>query len=310
MVKPPISPKAMDALAEIVAAPVPCQEINSGIVHKLEDKGFGVRVDLPSPYRTVKGTVAHLKITDAGLGLLARWRRKWTMMRVKAYRGIELWMAKRMREGRLPALPTDPKTRPTPPGEGFPILVTRSLNDFPFACEWRWEGEYDGIQTVEPFAIRLDVRLALESLGEGLRYAEALEAEAVRLGWTIPENAEVLGEVLAVGEDRYVIHFVLRALRALPDHGLVDVDVVHLLPTWDYSAPILLVAEQDDELAGNVYAVRRDGVVVCCSPTGQAVVHTSLPPTDFKRDLHASGIPGWAFCQKCNWPHPDRPTCP
>ncbi len=66
----PLSPSALHALAEIARAPVPRQEVNPGVADRLEREDLVEVVDLPSPHKTVKGTVRHLRITAAGLAAL------------------------------------------------------------------------------------------------------------------------------------------------------------------------------------------------------------------------------------------------
>ena len=132
------------------------------------------------------------------------------LLLIEAQHRNELWTVKRLQSEALPDRPTNTR------GEGSPLEVTRSLYDFDFPCEWRtgWtdRGEQTGIFTVEPIAIRFDVVVALEMLTGALRSAVRLEREAARTGWAIPEGARVCGEVLVVGEDRYVLRFLFAIL--------------------------------------------------------------------------------------------------
>jgi hypothetical protein len=62
----PLSDHARNWLATIARAPVPRQDINPGVANRLLRGDLVEEVQLPSPYRSVKGNVAHLRITDAG----------------------------------------------------------------------------------------------------------------------------------------------------------------------------------------------------------------------------------------------------
>ena len=62
----PLSKTALDVLAGIAVAPVPRQVVNPGVVNRLTREHLVEVVDLPSPYKTVRGTVEHLRITPAG----------------------------------------------------------------------------------------------------------------------------------------------------------------------------------------------------------------------------------------------------
>ena len=62
----PLSRTAMEILASIARSPAPRQSINPGVVNRLLREDLVEMVDLPSPYKTVKGLVSHLRVTAAG----------------------------------------------------------------------------------------------------------------------------------------------------------------------------------------------------------------------------------------------------
>ena len=62
----PLTPAALRVLADLCRAPIPRQEINPGIVDRLEREDLATVEDLPSPYRTRPGKVRHLVVTAAG----------------------------------------------------------------------------------------------------------------------------------------------------------------------------------------------------------------------------------------------------
>lgn len=62
----PLSSHALDVLGTVKRQPVPRQEVNPGVVHRLLREALVELVDLPSPYKTLPGTVDHLRITAAG----------------------------------------------------------------------------------------------------------------------------------------------------------------------------------------------------------------------------------------------------
>lgn len=66
----PLSAAARAALARIAAMPVPRQELNPGVANRLEREALAEQHDMPSPYRTVRGTVVGLRITAAGRAAL------------------------------------------------------------------------------------------------------------------------------------------------------------------------------------------------------------------------------------------------
>lgn len=63
----PISDKAHDDLADMARNPVPAQEINAGVSHKLLRQGYAEIEHHPSPYKTHKGRmIAHYVATEKG----------------------------------------------------------------------------------------------------------------------------------------------------------------------------------------------------------------------------------------------------
>lgn len=69
---PPLSAFAVWTLRALAQAPTPRQEINPGVARRLLRDQLVEEVLLPSPYKTRDGSVAHLRITVAGLAYLAR----------------------------------------------------------------------------------------------------------------------------------------------------------------------------------------------------------------------------------------------
>jgi hypothetical protein len=66
----PLTKSAIETLHSVHRRPIPRQEINAGQASRLEAEGLIEIVELPSPYKTVKGKVRHSQITDAGRALL------------------------------------------------------------------------------------------------------------------------------------------------------------------------------------------------------------------------------------------------
>lgn len=200
-------------------------------------------------------------------------------------------------------------------GKGDPVIVTRSLHSFPFPCEWRREVEVEGIHPVEPVALRFGVVLALEGLSRAFRTAHEIWREAARIGWEMNEETRVLGEVLEVDDRRFVARQVLAALRAdegaepragatiqYKSYGLAEV------PLFLQAAP---GAAPPAAPPGLIYAVRRDGVAVALQEDGSARALNQLPDVALVlSDPRVRTIPCHAFCPKCEWPHPDRTSCP
>jgi hypothetical protein len=59
---------AIDALQRLRrSSHVPRQEFNPGIVDRLTRGGLAEIIDAPSPYKTRRGTIQALRITEAGL---------------------------------------------------------------------------------------------------------------------------------------------------------------------------------------------------------------------------------------------------
>lgn len=226
------------------------------------------------------------------------------LLLIEAQHRNELWTVKRLQSEALPDRPTNTR------GEGSPLEVTRSLYDFDFPCEWRtgWtdRGEQTGIFTVEPIAIRFDVVVALEMLTGALRSAVRLEREAARTGWAIPEGARVCGEVLVVGEDRYVLRFLFAILAELPDGALDGSVSTMLLTRQGVRAPCALAPTAEG--APYAFAVRRDGVVVAVDGAGHTNILSVLPTVP----LVPAAAPVFTTitCEACGWPHADRSTCP
>lgn len=63
----PLLQSSLNALKKISQAPVPRQSLNPGIVNRLKRESLVESVHLPSPYKTIKGNVEHLRITVAGI---------------------------------------------------------------------------------------------------------------------------------------------------------------------------------------------------------------------------------------------------
>lgn len=66
----PLTPMTRSVLASLERGPTPCREINHGVSDRLLRGKLVEQVDLPSPYRTVKGSVPHLRILPAGIAEL------------------------------------------------------------------------------------------------------------------------------------------------------------------------------------------------------------------------------------------------
>ncbi len=62
----PLSAHALEVLRRLAVADIPRQEINPGVVNRLFRENLVELVMLPSPYKTVRGDVRHLRITEAG----------------------------------------------------------------------------------------------------------------------------------------------------------------------------------------------------------------------------------------------------
>jgi|WetSurMetagenome_2_1015567.scaffolds.fasta_scaffold157851_2 hypothetical protein len=66
----PLTEAAKKVLREIARAPMPRQEVNPGVADRLCREALVEDRDLPSPYKTRKGMVKHLAITEAGQRVL------------------------------------------------------------------------------------------------------------------------------------------------------------------------------------------------------------------------------------------------
>lgn len=63
----PPSEAALGILRQLRQGAIPRHDINPGIANRLLREALVESVQMRSPYKTVKGQVAHLRITDAGL---------------------------------------------------------------------------------------------------------------------------------------------------------------------------------------------------------------------------------------------------
>ena len=61
-----LSDFAIEALKRAARGPFPAQETNPGVKNKLVTAGLATCVMLPTPYKSRKGDVSHLQITEAG----------------------------------------------------------------------------------------------------------------------------------------------------------------------------------------------------------------------------------------------------
>lgn len=60
----PLSPLAIEALELLKSGPLPTQRFNPGLVNRLLREPTVELVDMPSPYKTRKGLVPHLRLKD------------------------------------------------------------------------------------------------------------------------------------------------------------------------------------------------------------------------------------------------------
>ena len=67
----PLSEVARVTLGRLLGEPIPRSQVNPGVADRLEREGLVEVVDLPSPFRTVRGKVRHLRVTEAGRQRLA-----------------------------------------------------------------------------------------------------------------------------------------------------------------------------------------------------------------------------------------------
>jgi hypothetical protein len=66
-----LSDVALAALSWVARGPLPRHKLNPGVTTRLRREALIEVVDLPSPYKTKKGLLPHLRITDAGRARLA-----------------------------------------------------------------------------------------------------------------------------------------------------------------------------------------------------------------------------------------------
>lgn len=66
-----LTPSAIEQLRAIKRHPIPRQEVNPGHYDRFVRGDLVATTMLPSPYKTVKGDVAHLILTDAGHAAIA-----------------------------------------------------------------------------------------------------------------------------------------------------------------------------------------------------------------------------------------------
>jgi hypothetical protein len=64
----PLSAVAKAAIESLRTGPRPAQEFNPGIVDRLLREGCVEIIELPSPYKTRKGNVAHLRLVVTAKG--------------------------------------------------------------------------------------------------------------------------------------------------------------------------------------------------------------------------------------------------
>lgn len=61
-----MTPSLKSALERLARGDEPRQSVNPGVAQKLERDGLASEVDIPSPFKTVKGLVRGLRITEQG----------------------------------------------------------------------------------------------------------------------------------------------------------------------------------------------------------------------------------------------------
>ncbi len=66
----PLTKHAISELRRIKRSPCPAQEVNPGVSDRVRREGLVETVMLPSPYKTVKGPVAHFTLSEAGIAKL------------------------------------------------------------------------------------------------------------------------------------------------------------------------------------------------------------------------------------------------
>jgi hypothetical protein len=69
----PLTPHATGVLRQLRAGPMPCHEINAGVINRFQRGDLAEIVDLPSPYVTHHGrNTPHMQITQIGVQYLDR----------------------------------------------------------------------------------------------------------------------------------------------------------------------------------------------------------------------------------------------
>lgn len=66
----PLSTFALGVLESLRRHPQPRQEVNPGVSRRLEAESLAETFMAPSPYNTVRGQIAFLRITEAGVKYL------------------------------------------------------------------------------------------------------------------------------------------------------------------------------------------------------------------------------------------------
>lgn len=66
-----LPPTSLQVLTGLQRGAIPRAEINPGVTTKLYHLGLAREVSRPSPFKTVKGLVLHVEITESGLAYLA-----------------------------------------------------------------------------------------------------------------------------------------------------------------------------------------------------------------------------------------------
>ena len=90
----PLSATALSVLEDIRRAPVPCQDINPGVVNRLRREPMVELVDLPSPYDSARGRrVPHLRFKAANLELIRETiAQDWPRCGGERIDGAEVWV--------------------------------------------------------------------------------------------------------------------------------------------------------------------------------------------------------------------------
>ncbi|KKP81499.1 MAG: hypothetical protein UR84_C0024G0004 [candidate division WS6 bacterium GW2011_GWD1_35_594] len=70
-----LSKVAQSILADIARSPIPCLELNPGVVNRLEGGGLVVRIQRHSPYKTHMGKmIDHFVVTPKGMREVHQWQ--------------------------------------------------------------------------------------------------------------------------------------------------------------------------------------------------------------------------------------------